>query len=565
MKTTTLSFLFFYLIAFFSNSTELIAQSKTDSLSLLYYYRIWYPESKKNISLEKAISFFERKFEDSLHKNDVKTKIYDLRTITEGYILQGNYYNSEVYATRALEILDQQPTDSFVRSEKTKLLNELGRNYGKRSDFNTAIDYYNKSLKLAKTSIDSISALNNLGSAYLEWGKYQEALKPFKTALDLSLKNKTTKSHWIILDNIGYIEFKLNLPTGIKKMKKALQMKLKENYNSLNIFSSYRYLAKYYLKKNDTLKAQQYLNLGLKIADSIKSPDFKKEILSLKAQIHSDPNIREYQRLNDSISSSEKQIEHKYSSQKYNFEKAENDRIKAELEVNKANYKTNLWRIAGVVLIIASLFLFFHYKQRNRLEKDRERHRTEQILSKKVHDEVGNDLFYLMTQVQSNPHEFLEKNGIKLLDGLNDIYGKARDISKHYTAVHTGPNYNDELLSLLNSFGSDQVKLIINKTEPNFWETIEANTKETIYRVLQELLTNMKKHSHANFVAITFSKDSKNIFVKYVDNGVGVDLNNLIHKNGLDNVESRMAAQKGSITFESTLNQGFKAFIKLSI
>lgn len=556
MKTTPLSFLFFYTITIIFFFIGLKAHAQEDSLSI-YYYRIWKPDSIKNVSLDKAISFYKRKLEISESSNDIKTAVYDLRTITEGYILQGNYFYSEMYATRALELLDNQPLDAVFNAEKSRISNELGRMYWSLDNYDQAIKYYGKALELAENSKDSISCYNNIGLAYLDWNRFKDAESAFNIALKKTIILKDTINQWIISNNIGFIEFNLDKSKGLNKMIEARDNMLRNGTNIRDVFANTYYLASFYITHKNFQTANTYISQGLEIANSIKNPLFKHKILALKAQIHDDFHMQEYQRLNDSLSLAEKQAEHKYTSQKYNYEKAEKERSKAQLN------STIIAGIASIITLIAT-FSFFYFRQRNRLEKDRERHRTERALSKKVHDEVGNDLFYLMTQIQSSPHEFLEQNGLKLLDGLNEIYGKARDISKHYTAVHTGPNYNNELLSLLNSYGSDQIKIITNKIDPSFWETVEPHKKENLYRILQELLTNMKKHSNANFVAVTFTKDTENIHVKYVDNGCGVDLKTLTLKNGLDNVESRMVDLKGSITFESVPNKGFKAFIKLS-
>jgi two-component sensor histidine kinase len=555
MKTTSLSFLFFCLVFLTHLPTKLKAQTQVDSTKL-FYNAITNPQ-KSEIPIGKAIIYFENLRDHFLSERDTMLAVNCISFIAHGHFNQGHWFESEMSAIEGFKLLDKLDVNDKTKTYRMGLSNHMGMLHRKKNDFKGAIKFYERTLEFSTTLKDSLKAFNNISNVLIDEGNYLSAVSKLEYTFGKAKSLTNYPEKWRILDNWGYALFKLDIPDAINKMELALEMKLKEN-DLEGTFSSHLHFSDYYLHSKDTINAKLHIEKAKKTAKEIGSNAYFFEAISREISLNDNLNIQFFKKHIDSINQLEQQNDRKYAYRKYENEKLENDRI-------KANYKTNLWQMAGGVVILASIFLFFYYQQRNRIEKDRERHRTEQILSKKVHDEVGNDLFYLMTQVQSNPHEFLEKNGIKLLDGLNDIYGKARDISKHYTAVHTGPNYNDELLSLLNSFGSDKVKLIINKTEPNFWETIEANTKETIYRVLQELLTNMKKHSHANFVAITFSKDSKNIFVKYVDNGVGVDLNNLIHKNGLDNVESRMAAQKGSITFESTLNQGFKAFIKLSI
>lgn len=91
------------------------------------------------------------------------------------------------------------------------------------------------------------------------------------------------------------------------------------------------------------------------------------------------------------------------------------------------------------------------------------------------------------------------------------------------------------------------------------WEKLSVNKKQVLYRVLQELMTNMKKHSQANLVAINFQHNKK-LIVSYKDNGKGTMLKK---GTGLNHTENRMASIKGSITFETAPLKGFKAIIRI--
>ncbi|MNL48204.1 Oxygen sensor histidine kinase NreB [compost metagenome] len=93
------------------------------------------------------------------------------------------------------------------------------------------------------------------------------------------------------------------------------------------------------------------------------------------------------------------------------------------------------------------------------------------------------------------------------------------------------------------------------------WNTLENTKKITVHRVLQELLVNMKKHSKCSLVVITFKKNDKNFQIDYSDNGLGADIGPQNIKNGLQNVENRILAINGSITFDSKSEKGFKVSI----
>ena len=97
------------------------------------------------------------------------------------------------------------------------------------------------------------------------------------------------------------------------------------------------------------------------------------------------------------------------------------------------------------------------------------------------------------------------------------------------------------------------------------WSTIEKAKQITLYRVLQELLVNMKKHSNSSLVVLSFNIDENKLCLNYTDNGVGFPSDKIILKNGLQNVENRIHAIKGTVTFDIKSNKGFKVHITFPI
>jgi len=76
--------------------------------------------------------------------------------------------------------------------------------------------------------------------------------------------------------------------------------------------------------------------------------------------------------------------------------------------------------------------------------------------------------------------------------------------------------------------------------------------------VLQELMTNMRKHSAATLVVLKFKQENNKLTIEYTDNGLGCELKKQV---GLKNTETRMESINGSIIFDSRINKGFKAKI----
>ena len=86
-----------------------------------------------------------------------------------------------------------------------------------------------------------------------------------------------------------------------------------------------------------------------------------------------------------------------------------------------------------------------------------------------------------------------------------------------------------------------------------------------VYRILQEALNNIVKHSHATQAKVQFFKDKKNISLIIADNGNGFDMNGNIRKgsNGLNNMRERANLVNGDFYIETRENYG--TYIKVDI
>lgn len=111
---------------------------------------------------------------------------------------------------------------------------------------------------------------------------------------------------------------------------------------------------------------------------------------------------------------------------------------------------------------------------------------------------------------------------------------------------------------MISGFKTPNINILSNGLSEILWNQIDKNKKIIIYRVLQELFFNMKKHSDATLVSVTFKIVNKNIVIGYTDNGLREKNNPIIFKNGLQNVESRIKTINGTIIFDDYSHNSFK-------
>jgi tetratricopeptide (TPR) repeat protein len=543
MKQIKFSFLFFVSSIFFNSSGFLYAQKLNDSLN--YYYNLSI-KSKKSGDLAKSYLYFKKLKEINLNQKDLKNAVYDLSMMAKIQKDLALYSESEKTSVEALELLDKLPEDSSVINYKIGIYNNLGIVYRKIGDYDKSIELYNKIKALNTNPKNNVTIINNIGNVYNEQKKYNLALKTYKEAYKKSLLIKDKKLIARILSNLGRVQSKLNNPESIINLQNALRIRDSLNYLS-GVNTSYDHLTEYYKDQNETEMALIYANKTLELAKSRNNIEYQEVALSNLIELNEFPSSAKYIILKDSIQNSKQLSKDNFTFYKYQFQEQE-----SKLEVSLL--KTQRTLIALSLISIISILVYYLQRNKHKKGKLEQVLITETRISKKIHDVVANDIYQVMTKIQSNN---TQKETV--LDDLENIYIKTRDISKENSSINVNDDFEKVLNDLLLSYKSDTVTIITRNSSKINWKSVAEIKKVTIYRVLQELMTNMKKHSKASIVVLVFSNNKK-LIINYKDNGIGCELNK---NTGLQNVENRINSIQGLITFETEINNGFRSIITI--
>ncbi len=558
MKTIKISFLFFCLLlnCFFCNYIH--AQKQTDSLQ--YYYNLFI-SAKESTDYISSYIFFEKHKKLSLQENDTLEAIRDLRYM---FFIQnelGQFYESETTAVEALQLANSMKTTKDVIDAKIGIYNRLGILARKSKNYNRALEYYDKILGMEEDLSKITTALNNKAYVYKVQKKYKLALREFSKAYKNSILLKDTIQTARALSNLGLVQSKLNHIGALANILKALEIRNEIDHIS-GICSSYLYLSEYYKDRNQKDKTLFYANKALKIGESMNNIPYKVDALSYIVELDDNPNIIQYKKLTDSISEVKQLSENKFASIKYDYaeEKRKTDEAKIKLAESqlieeKERQSKILFQVIVVFTLFIAILLYFLLKYKYKKRTLEQVYKTETRISKKVHDEVANDMYQVMTKLQSNSN-----TNENVIDDLEVIYNKTRDISKENSDIDLSEGFGESIKDLLSSYKSDSTNIITKDLSAINWNAISDIKKTTIYRVLQELMTNMKKHSDATIVALSFNQKKKKINIDYSDNGCGC---NLKKNSGLQNAENRIKTINGSITFDSKVSKGFKAKISI--
>ena len=97
--------------------------------------------------------------------------------------------------------------------------------------------------------------------------------------------------------------------------------------------------------------------------------------------------------------------------------------------------------------------------------------------------------------------------------------------------------------------------------------SLGEHTNISIYRIIQECLTNIVKHASAANVNIELKNDTKNLNLIISDDGVGMDtdsnVNDSGHGLGLIGMRERIQALNGMFSYETSVGKGFQIFIHI--
>ena len=551
MKNQSFSFLFFFILSSFGSLNSIHAQTHHDTLNN-YYKAIVNPNRETDIF--QAINFYTLKKAQDLKKNDTLGVLKDLRLIALGHYSNGNIFDSEIAAVEGLSLLDRYSKKDTVYDGRKALYNQLGVIYRETKKYEKALEIYDLSLTYSKKKSDSITLINNKANIYKDFGKYQKAADQLNVAYKKIGNDTSSLQFAMIIDNLGYVQSKLENTEALPNLKKALKIREASNYLP-GLYSSYKNLALYYFDRNDKTQALNFANKAYEVANSLKSATYLQNALSLYAIMNDDPKFVQFKKITDSIAEEKQLAENKNAFIKYNVANEKKRTADALLEGEREKNQKLIFLILGIIILLSSIFIYFALRIRHKKEKILQVHKTEARISKKVHDEVANDVYQLMAKLQGK-----YKDDETIMDALETIYNKTRDISKENSAIEIEADFNEQLNDLLLSYQTETTAISTRNLAILDWKIVPTIKKETVYRVLQELMTNMKKHSGATAVLLNFRQQGKNISIAYSDNGKGCTLKN---KNGLQNAENRIQAIKGTIIFESEPGNGFRSKISI--
>ncbi len=186
-------------------------------------------------------------------------------------------------------------------------------------------------------------------------------------------------------------------------------------------------------------------------------------------------------------------------------------------------------------------------------------------IARDFHDDLGNKLasISLLSEVLSNKIKSNENKVIETIKSDADyLYKGTKDF---IFSLEEKSNYLKEIIIYLSDFAEDylfqfeidfEVQSLINNDIklPYYW------SKQIIY-IFKEAITNAAKHSNANNAKIIFCFENKELFITFIDDGLGFDIDK-VRSNGLTNMKRRANKISCELFIKSSINNGTSIIFK---
>jgi len=202
--------------------------------------------------------------------------------------------------------------------------------------------------------------------------------------------------------------------------------------------------------------------------------------------------------------------------------------------------------------------------------------RERKQLARELHDEMGQALTAISINLDAIAKALPD-------DGMEQVRERLTE-SKELTAVtleqiremslNLRPPMLDDLGLIptlkwyVNRF-AERVGIAVAFTAVSLTDRLPPNIETTLYRIVQEALTNVARHAQATHITLSMQRKQNDICIEISDDGKGFDIEAVVshpmleHGAGLLGIQERVTLLGGTFEIETAVNNGTQLIIKI--
>lgn len=243
------------------------------------------------------------------------------------------------------------------------------------------------------------------------------------------------------------------------------------------------------------------------------------------------------------------------------------------MNLAKSEKEKQIFYFVITALILIAVILFFYFKQRQKLKnkeietlkQDREISNLEALIdgeekerkrvAQELHDGLNGDLSaikYRLSSLEDAPLDAENhENLLQTIAMIDNACSQVRSISHNLIPTSI---LDFGLVETLNEYCEKiNFSLPLNIELQHFGNSnvLDKKTETVIYRIIQELINNITKHSKATTAMVQLNFHASELFITVEDNGIGFDVNSAKTGLGLKNSYSRVDFLNANLDIDS--------------
>jgi ligand-binding sensor domain-containing protein/two-component sensor histidine kinase len=212
-----------------------------------------------------------------------------------------------------------------------------------------------------------------------------------------------------------------------------------------------------------------------------------------------------------------------------------------------------------LVAVVLILFAFYKYRINQLLKLQNVRNR----IATDLHDDIGSTLTNISILSELS-HKNLQQpvEAEKYLKRINEeINSSGQALDDIIWSINTSNDSLEEMIVRMRRFAAElfdnsntQCHLELHPSA--IGKKLNMEQRRDLYLIFKESLNNIYKHASAKTVQVDLSVVSQAVKLSIKDDGRGFNPNIATHRNGLKNLQARVAKWKGTIILDTQPGQG---------
>lgn len=452
--------------------------------------------------------------------------------------------------------------------------------YSKYEIFSEAEEIRNKLIVAAKkdsSEIDLVIQLSNQATDYGKQHRDEEKLAYMLKADSITpLKQRDYYVEILLKLNLSNFYGKQGF---FEKQKKYFEEaeKLLTASNQIPATNPDLLIARSLMAKNkgESKEAIRFANEALNVAKESKHMDYILNVYELLEDLNSKAGNFEQAleaqtiRMNfkDSIFAANQAATFSYYQTLYESEKKELEIITKSQEIDSINAESeSRIRLFAIIIlsliIIAVLFFFWKNLQNQKRTKELQSRFSQELLknqeaeririSKDLHDGLGQSLLLIKNKVA------LSKD-VSTGEMLDTAISELRSIARSLHPMQLEKLGLSKAINHLLDQIDTETDIFVSSEIDDLKGVLSKEQELQLYRILQESINNVLKHSEASALRVALQKSSQGVELKIDDNGQGFDFSeklNDFQSLGLKTLKERIASMEGSMKVISSKGNG---------